>query len=67
MSITPTCSIRILAQEIGEDKKNQVNNLKTFNILREGDFLRIESGFFPCPSEFGLLTKADDGFYGLIS
>ena len=45
MHLTPTCSITILAHGTGLDKKNQDNKLKTFNILRVGFSLRVDSVF----------------------
>ena len=61
--ITPTCSIKILAHGHGIDKKNQVNNLKTFNILREGFFLRVDSEFIVEKEIFLMNVKTDKGIY----
>ena len=61
MHLTPTCSMRILAHGIGIDKKNQVNNLKTFNILREGFSLRIDSSFIACEWVFEQILKSGKG------
>ena len=51
MHLTPTCSITILAHGIGINKKNHVNNLKDFNILRVGFSLRIDSAFIDCATD----------------
>ena len=48
---------------MGLDKKNQVNNLKTLNILREGFFLRVDSEFIVEKSIFLDNVKTDKGIY----
>lgn len=63
MHLTPTCSITILAHGIEIDKKNQVNNLKTFNILRVGFSLRIDSEFIDCATAKNLFVKSERGIY----
>ncbi len=63
MHLTPTCSITILAHGIGINKKNQVNNLKDFNILRVGFSLRIDSVFIDCATDSWLFVKSERGIY----
>jgi len=58
MHLTPTCSITILAHGHRLDKKNQVNNLKTLNILRVGFSLRVDSTFIDCVDDIWLFVKS---------
>jgi len=58
MHLTPTCSIKILAHGHRLDKKNQVNNLKTLNILRVGFSLRVDSTFIDCVDDIWLFVKS---------
>ena len=58
MHLTPTCSITILAHGIGINKKNHVNNLKDFNILRVGFSLRVDSTFIDCVDDIRLFVKS---------